>query len=688
MRLVTFLVVLIICGCAQSDQSIFSPSGKRIPVSLIEQTLAESTDTKANPSRVLYEITDSHRLVGYNLEIDILKETERIFSNPPTSGFTYVLNGKVQSNFVPKTHIRVGAGLTFVYGKGDEIVGVWGDSLNLKPLHRIKFPGVLINTRPQIASRKSDDMRFAPIAERIALNPSVLNTTVRQPGSCASGTTHYFELAVAYDNTFCEMFDNEERFASAMIQSLVDASNSWFKRDTCVEVVLVYIDGHCNDPRDPYRKFSDVSAIEENNCSPAAPPTEICEPDDLIRERFRKYWYTTQSRIHRDGALFISGFTDGTSTVGNAFIGSACDKKMAYGWVEGINFKTFAHEIGHFLNARHTSEGIMKQGMVPKLFFNNVSASEISAFVDSPLISCVTPLAPRCDASCPGRCLDNKCVIGTRIARGLVPCTPINGFYRCTTRLFGGFYFSAPCTEDYKFVLRNRDPDDVSVFCCLPTRDRSTKIIVHTRTRLTTVVVTNEDGSTMTMDNYFSNQKAVENKYVLNTRIVKDCTLPVLQKCGQSFPRGFSFACKNATRLGHLAVDTVGSVKMVLIQRAGMFVWKMDAGSLLIRRYSVILATSGRIPRQSVGTGLSDTTDASVVRGRVSPFSLILVPGTRTCCNASLYMYVYVELCNKTGTKCREAYGRFVHKMICSRVCRNRETVLPFSRTETCPECR
>ena len=68
---------------------------------------------------------------------------------------------------------------------------------------------------------------------------------------------------------------------------------------------------------------------------------------------------------------------------------------MAYGWTEGINLKTFAHEIGHTLGSNHRSQdGIMQQGPITNFAFLPETAQQFIDYIDTSSASCLTDDQP------------------------------------------------------------------------------------------------------------------------------------------------------------------------------------------------------------------------------------------------------------------------------------------------------
>lgn len=321
--------------------------------------------------------------------------------------------------------------------------------------------------------------------------------------TCRSGTPHIFELAIAYDHTFCSRYPPP--LADSIIQNLVDRANDAFS-NTCIRLSLVHLERNCNAATDPYRNLKTL---------PRSRTCRECAPADRVLHEFKNYWNTHRRSVRRDATVFISGFEDGTATLGLAFRGRACDSKNSYAWVEGGDYETFAHEVGHLLGATHGG-GVMSGGQIDALTFDNQGKREIEAFVDDSFMSfCIGTQEAVCDASC-DYCRSGKCIPKRVVPNGLVACAPAKLFY-CVQRE-QGYNFAHDCEK--KFVSQAVDPRNALQFCCTPPKSTSVSTISN---RFSTLYPLSLPGGTRT--NWLGHARTWR-ATLLDSNIVWDCKAP------------------------------------------------------------------------------------------------------------------------------------------------------------------
>lgn len=669
-------------------------------------------------STLLYEVT-KHKLLGQGLNVDILRNTEVLSPRSRPEHYTYILNGRVRSTISPKTHLRVGAGLTIAYANDkSEVIGVWGNEINLRPIDRTQYPGLFINTAQRSmfsADEMLDDIAYFRdmiSTERKTSSTSLGSNSVLQTGDCGGGIKHYVEVAVAYDNTFCTMFYNDQLMASTMIQSLIDGANEIYTHDTCVQLSLVHLEGHCSDPDDPYALFSDFTDLQDNPCAPNAPPGAVCTPSVLILERFRLYWKFERKNVRRDIAFFFSGFEDGTVTIGRAFIAAQCFEDYGFGWVEGNGLDVFIHEMGHSLGGSHTLDGIMMPKLRPDFrFFSDVSKREIADYLDNDSTSdCVSISPPVCDSTCTSGCVQGKCIMNKDVPPALIPCTPLRGFYKCAVKKFGNVDFAESCGSRTEFVQRTPDPNDETIFCCAPTTTMMRQKVVLSTYPVgpVSVVVGN---TTIKVDDYIQEASAISTVLVLETRLIRDCavptptpraaispipkgTPPLPDACENNFPAGTTFKCVKRVRIGRLKIASHGlAAKVFMKQRYGLFTTTVKSSTgIRIFQYGIVLSTDATLVESDLSkTTVSGSVGIAVINLESNLFKKEKVSGSRSCCGMAIYAYVFIKGCTMKSSfaSCGTSLKKLRYVTRCQRVCRRKTfTVVPFSSALACPRCQ
>lgn len=210
----------------------------------------------------------------------------------------------------------------------------------------------------------SDGLRPSPNVQEMVSTPQ-RSCREKQPARLV-------ELALAYDNTFCAAHGNNATKATTVVTTTALSTNEAYERSTCLRFQVVHVEGHCEDPDDPYALL-------------AAMAGRIPSEDILIG--FQSVWNVNRTHILRDLSFFFTGFKDNSIHLGRAFIGAACWLEFAYGWVERANVAILAHELGHSVGCRHTEDGLMRgaypnNGDSAALRFSNVSVNEIVTFAD------------------------------------------------------------------------------------------------------------------------------------------------------------------------------------------------------------------------------------------------------------------------------------------------------------------
>lgn len=438
-NLFTFLaLVLFLCNPGHSENIFTTTAGLTVPLHLLQHHFSHPLHDSNLEHNVVYELSTENVIKGHGVSLDLNQDLRLVKRSRSSPTFTVTLNGHEMRDTTLDIVTLHGKGYTALLEAGSrKLLAVYGRGLHLRPLHATQYPNLLVNIKA-FSSREMDmsgdyeipptrepedesentgkvTYEFSPeqedveVANRVSLN----NVSTRQ-ATCAGGTTHVVELAVAYDNTLCANFGNSQSAATAALQSTITQANVAFGANTCVQLVITSVEAHCNDADDPYATFSDFSSLP---CTQAQIDNrEPCSPGALILNRFTTFWRGNRNSVVRDAAVFFSGFEDGTSVAGRAFVGAACRNAFGYGWIEGTNAFVAAHEIGHILGGQHTTRGIMSAILTPstQFTFSSVSAQQFANYIDNDsTASCITPgnvqapspsPSPTGEVSPPGTC--------------------------------------------------------------------------------------------------------------------------------------------------------------------------------------------------------------------------------------------------------------------------------------------
>lgn len=594
----------------------------------------------------------------------------------------------------------MGSGITIVYASpdSDEVVAVWGETLSLLPLDRANFPGVFINTKTHSSNAPQQDLLFIPgqhLSDHQLDAPLLSNITGRM--SCAAGTTHYVEIALAYDNTFCAIFGNEESVASGAMQAIVDASNVIY-RSICVQLALVHLEAHCEDPRDPYIGIDNFPTLP---CDGTEPPGTTCIGGVIVLTRFVQFWNEFRKNVKRDAAYFFSGFDDGSRTLGLAFFGAACDKNFAYGWIEGPHLYAFAHEVGHTLGAMHTTEGLMRPKLeADGLEFSRVTEQEITRFIDGLRFrSCISTSRPVCDSTCESAGTCSTCFSGNQVPDDLVACSPVEGLYRCVAPAgLQDKYIRTDCPPNLGFVRRTANIADKSIFCCKkPTRVAVRKMVPYSYPLKRNITI----GMALIKDVVPDNTDIIS-KTLMRTKVVPNCRLSPRETatpttsassiCGNTFKNGFTFRCTAESRIGQIIRGPNVLVEIFISQRGGSI-------SVSLRK----TATTDKV----INVGVLISTDANLQRGdvtvqkgslgmlglqeKVDPFDLDVPVGRSSCCGGAVFVYITAEKCNQSTKNCKAVFKKMSRRMRCIVACKGKRRegiIVPFSKMQECPTCR
>lgn len=560
----------------------------------------------------MYELTDNV-LRGpelyLDLKSDLLPGTVKRTSASPT----VVLNGvsRASSSGTLKT-VRAKSYSVIIDDETDQVLAVTGNGVVLTPLQKAQFPGIFVN-KMALSKPRSDlasDLRILGKDDRVTEEVrSFVGTTTRQAaGSCASGTTHFLEIAVAYDNTFCALYDDKERVATEALQEVVDKANEAYAINTCVQLALVYVEAHCDDSNDPYKGFSNLS------------------PQGILNS-FQRIWVDSRDNIERDAAYIITGFPDGTSVAGIAYISAACSNRNGYGWIEGPSSIIFAHEVGHTLGGQHTSSGIMgavaTSGTKPS--FSAQSVQQFNNYIDNFGGSA---------------CMETKRPSG-------VPAGPPRS--------------TAPPTQTPTTTQATSEPEPV------PPPGPVQPPVVPTREPPSTTNPLPIDppvGGGETCDSGFTKSNSLS----CSTRRLRSITFR-----GGSGDLG-NFRTSLQQRNGQFIMR-----------------YRVTGELFISEHRELLTTDPARLRTESKGEFKTTTGNMKKVNSPWNADDILIPAGETTCCGNTLYIGMDVSLCIKSGDTqmCQTFSETYMTGIVCSNACRGNPSgkFTPMSANEECPSC-
>lgn len=358
--LIAMFVALVNAAISSSNEpaALSTWSGKKIPMRLLKTAFGEETIAS---SELLYEFTAGNKLVNAKKSIDLSVLRS---SQPLTATYTTV-------NAEPSTQnhglLRSGGGYDVAYSRSGKMVGVWGPSISLIPVDSTAFPGVFVNTNGFRTAKRSVEASFRnfnPSLDMTGVSPSVAGSP-RGNACKRRSVTRDIEMAVVTDNSLCAQHGDSPFQATTYVLGAISVVNKAFTDKTCLRLVVSYLEIHCRDRRDPYKRI-------------------VAQESSPKLNAFKSIWQRDRRHVKRDIALFLPGHIDRFGTAGGAYINGMCSEQSGYVWAEYLNPAFIAHELGHSLGAEHTLSGLMKGRLAfaDPLVFSAVSVNEMSNFVD------------------------------------------------------------------------------------------------------------------------------------------------------------------------------------------------------------------------------------------------------------------------------------------------------------------
>lgn len=186
------------------------------------------------------------------------------------------------------------------------------------------------------------------------------------------------EIEVMWDQSFCAQYEHNASYAAFQVAGTVAAIVPMFEIRTCVSITVVKFYGYCKEGKrttDPLERMPSLDDCTNN-----------CNRPTIILQAVRNLWWDRNvTKNVPDAILFLSGYDDGTSVVGAAWVGGVCTS-YRFAWVEKLRLQVIAHEIGHLLGAGHGRYGLMR-GIIDTtktLQLSKPSATDIWNFIKKP----------------------------------------------------------------------------------------------------------------------------------------------------------------------------------------------------------------------------------------------------------------------------------------------------------------
>lgn len=354
------LVSFIPAQSAPSSVYVKTPVGDTIPHNVLNALLPNVPIHELY--RHLHHISSDFKLTSHDGTIDLNK----FLGNPEKviRGQTVVFVNQERSFKPPVGYFRRGKGYSVTTTNDGTVVSVHAPGKILQPVGLKTYPNLFVDVRAKSKGVSFGDDEFTVPDVQSASNGDNDPVTVENAEpSClgASAPPQFVEIAVAADSALCLKYGNAAATETAVL-SLITRGENIYKQSMCIRFTVTVLDINCNTLTDPY--------------------AGITEP----LTGFKSVWVTLPaSSIHRDVVLFTTGVNFLDNVAGQAYVGVTCYLAYSYMWVDLMHEVIFAHEIGHNMNASHTTEGLMKAtvSLANDNYFNQESINQIVTFVDA-----------------------------------------------------------------------------------------------------------------------------------------------------------------------------------------------------------------------------------------------------------------------------------------------------------------
>lgn len=358
--LVHLLVFLTVVWAAPTTVYVRTPAGDTVPHTLLSPSLPD-VPVHEFQNRLHY-LTPDLKLISQRSKIDLNKALRKPRKIQRQNTLVYV-NGE-RSIESPVGYVRRGNGFSLTSAQDGSVISVRVPGMLLQPVQLKSHPNLFVDVRSdnETITFGDDELTVPDIEDATIGDGSVIPVENAEPSCAGAGAPpQYVEMAVAADSALCTRYGSAAATETAIL-TMISNGEAIYAQSMCIRFTIAVLDIQCDPATDPYVGLTDPL------------------------DGFKAVWQTLPaSSVPRDVVLFVTGVNFLDNIAGQAYVGTTCFLAYSYMWVDLMNELIFAHEMGHNLNATHTTEGLMKPSinLGTDNFFSQVSIDQIVTFVDA-----------------------------------------------------------------------------------------------------------------------------------------------------------------------------------------------------------------------------------------------------------------------------------------------------------------
>lgn len=392
---VPFLILSLILACTAlpaEDHIVHTATGRAVPLSAIRARFYVTTP--ADATKRLYHL-DGNTLHGAHARARLYRPASRGTTHRPLSlrSTRLVVNGRDVAYDPAHDGFLTSVGsFHTAHTPTGAVIAIWGPGLNLVPVHTTEHPGIFINmaredekksgavppANGQGPANVTESSGFVEDNDAIPASLGPLGgdhppdrtppLLTRQSSTCRHGSgCRVLRIAVASDYKLCALQGGDRSATLALILARIALASLPYERQTCLRLVVSYIELNCDPATDLYR---DMHTFKFKTVLPS----------------LRAYWLLERTSVQRDVMLYLPGHFTPQSVSGIAYIKSVCDEDSAYAWAEGIEPVVISHELAHVIACSHTRSGLMQPDWSSASYpsrFSSVSLRQLHNSLDS-----------------------------------------------------------------------------------------------------------------------------------------------------------------------------------------------------------------------------------------------------------------------------------------------------------------